>query len=129
MARDLNSTLVVGRLTRDPDYKVTQSGAELLTFSIANNRVVGSGQSQREEVSYFDVTLWGKFATVMKDYLSKGKQVIVQGRLIQQRWDQDGQTRSKVIIAADNLQLLGGADGGQQQQGQDPGPNMDDIPF
>jgi single-strand DNA-binding protein len=129
MSRDMNSVVIVGRLTRDPEFKTTQSGKELLKFSIANNRKSGD----RDETSYFDVSLWGKFAAVMKDYLERGKQVIVQGRLVQNRWEQDGQTRSKVEIVADNLQLIGGnaggGQGGQRAPQADPGPNMDSVPF
>jgi single-strand DNA-binding protein len=135
MSRDMNSVVIVGRLTRDPEFKTTQSGKELLKFSIANNRKSG----ERDETSYFDVSLWGKFAAVMKDYLERGKQVIVQGRLVQNRWEQDGQTRSKVEIVADNLQLIGGNAGGGQggqrapQQGGNSGglnePDVENIPF
>jgi single-strand DNA-binding protein len=136
MSKDLNSVTIVGRLTRDPEFKMTSAGKELLKFSIANNMKSGD----KESVSYFDVCLWGKFASVMKDYLARGGQVAVNGRLVQQRWEHEGQQRNKVEVIADNIQMFGSnngsqkntsadSGGGQAVQGQGGGPNIDDIPF
>lgn len=61
-----------------------------------------------DEVNYFDLTIWGKTAENLKPYLTKGKQVAVEGHLKQDRWEKDGQKFSKVSIVADNIQLLGG---------------------
>ncbi len=109
MANDLNQVVVVGRLTRDAELRFTQTGTAISRMSIAVNRRKRSGDNQwADEVSYFDVVLWGKIAESLQSYLTKGKQIAVSGELRQNRWEQDGQKRSKVEIVATNVQLLGG---------------------
>lgn len=112
MANDINVVTLVGRLTRDSELKYTNSGTAVCKFSLAVNRKKRSGDQWTDEVSYFDVVLWGKQGEALQQYLSKGKQVAVSGELRQNRWEQDGQSRSKVEIIANNLQLLGGNTGG-----------------
>ncbi|MGL4986071.1 MAG: single-stranded DNA-binding protein [Treponemataceae bacterium] len=108
---DVNKVILIGRLTRDAELKYTQGGAAILTFSIAVNRRKKSGDQWVDEASFFDVVLYGKFGETLNQYLSKGKQVGVDGELRQDRWEQDGQNRSKIVIVADNVQLLGGNTG------------------
>ena len=105
---DLNHVTLIGRLTRDAELKYTQSGFAISNFSIAVNRRRKNGEQWVEEAHFFDITLYGKSAESLKQYLIKGKQIAVDGELRQDRWDQDGQQRSKVVIAANNVQLLGG---------------------
>lgn len=106
--KDINHVTVIGRLTRDTELKYTKSGSAVSRLSIASNRSVKNGDNRTEEVSYFDVVLWGKTAENLNQYLTKGKQIAVDGELRQNRWEQDGQKRSKVEIVAMNVQLLGG---------------------
>ena len=123
MARDLNSVFIVGRLTAHPEFKVTPSGKELLKCRIANNRQFGQpAPGAKAEVNFFDLDIWGKTAMVLKDYLVKGKQIAVTGRIQQDRWDQDGQQRSRVYLIAENVQLLGGGDTATGRQGAEPAP-------
>jgi len=110
MANDINLVALVGRLTRDGELKYTNSGLACLKFSLAVNRKKKSGDAWTDEVSYFDIVLWGKQGEAIKQYLSKGKQIAVSGELRQNRWEQDGQNRSKVEVIASNVQLLGGGD-------------------
>ena len=142
MANDINHVTIVGRLTRDAEISYLPSGAAVAKISIAVNRSRKNGDQWVDEVSYFDSAIFGKTAENLKPYLSKGKQVGLEGHLKQDRWEKDGQKFSKVSIIADNVQLLGGrSDGGgsgyseassapvgkQSPQGGDGDP--DDIPF
>ena len=104
---DVNHVIIIGRLTRDA-VKHTSGGMAISNFSIAVNRRRKNGEQWVEEASFFDVSLFGKSAEGLAQYLTKGKQVAVEGELRQDRWQQDGQPRSKVTIAANNVQLLGG---------------------
>lgn len=112
MAIDLNHVTIIGRLTRDADLKYTSNGFAVSNFSIAVNRRRKNGDQWIDEANFFEITLYGKSAETLKPYLVKGKQVAVDGELRQDRWEQDGQPRSKVVIAANNVQLLGGNTGG-----------------
>ncbi len=105
---DLNHVMLIGRLTRDAEIKYTQNGYAISNFSIAVNRRRKTGDQWVDEVSYFEISLFGKVAETLKQYLLKGKQIAVDGELRQDRWEQDGQSRSKVIVVANNVQLLGG---------------------
>jgi single-strand DNA-binding protein len=106
---DVNNVVLVGRLTRDAELKYTGTGFPISNFSIAVNRRRKNGDEWVDEANFFDITVYGKSAESLKPYLIKGRQVAVEGELRQDRWQQeDGQTRSKVVISANNLQLLGG---------------------
>lgn len=105
---DINRVTLIGRLTKDSDLKYTQGGLAISNFSIAVNRRRKSGDQWIDEVSYFDINLYGKPAESLKQYLTKGKQIAVDGELRQDRWEKDGQNHSRVVIVANNVQLLGG---------------------
>jgi single-strand DNA-binding protein len=136
---DLNHVVLIGRLTRDAELKYTANGQAVCKFSVAVNRRKKSGDQWVDEANFFDVVLWGRQGEALNQYLVKGKMVGVDGELRQDRWEQDGQNRSKVEIVAGNLQLLGG---GQERRDapQDRGTSpreapggddgfTDDIPF
>ena len=108
---DINRVVVVGRLTRDAELKYTANGQAVCKFAVAVNRRRKNGDQWEEEASYFDVVLWGRQGEALNQYLSKGKAVGIDGELRQDRWQQDGQNRSKVEIVANNIQLLGGNPG------------------
>ena len=145
MAVDINVVVLVGRLTRDCELKSTPQGTSVCRFSIAVNRRKRTGDRWEDEVSYFDVVLWGKSAETLKPYLQKGRQVSIEGELRQNRWDQEGKTVSKVEVVANNVQLLGGGnqsapvqggtsarDAQPQSYSPAPGPEAfddNDIPF
>ena len=137
---DLNHVIEIGRLTRDiseRDFTYTTGGTARLNLSIAVNRSEKRNGAWKDKVSYFDVTVWGKTAENIKAYLHKGKQIAVDGYLDQQRWEKDGVKYSKVVIIADNVQLLGGNESAPQAQQpageyQSAGSGDDfpeDIPF
>lgn len=105
---DINSLLIIGRLTRDAELKFTASGQAITSFSIAVNRSVKKGDGWTDEASFFDCVLWGKTGEAISQYLTKGKQIAVSGSLRQERWtDKDGSNRSKVVMNAETVQLLG----------------------
>jgi single-strand DNA-binding protein len=109
---DINHVVLVGRLTRDAELKYTAGGQAVCKFSIAINRRRKSGDQWVDEANFFDIVLWGRQGEALNQYLVKGKQIGVDGELRQDRWEQDGQNRSKVEIVANNIQLLGGGAGG-----------------
>jgi single-strand DNA-binding protein len=148
MAADINHVVLVGRLTRDAELKSIASGQAVCKFSIAVNRSKKNGEQWEDEPNFFDVVLWGRRGEALHQYLNKGKLVGVDGELRQDRWQQDGQNRSKVEIVANNIQLLGGggpgggsSGGGNNSHAQQQGQNWqsqgapaedgfaDDIPF
>lgn len=112
---DLNHVVLIGRLTQDAELKYTQNGYAISTFSIAVNRSRKNGDQWVEEASFFEISLYGKSAENLKPYLVKGKQVAIDGELRQDRWESDGQKRSKVVVVANNIQLVGGNNGANGQ--------------
>ena len=130
---DLNNYTVIGRLTRDcgqQDFSYTQGGMAIAKVSIAVNRSKKQADgSWTDEASFFDVTIFGKTAENLHQYLLKGKQIGIKGYLKQDRWQdkQTGENRSKVYIVAENVQLLGdpqnnGSRNQQQNYQQTPPP-------
>jgi len=105
--KDTNTVSLVGRLTRDAELTYTGGGFPVLKFAIAVNRSKKEGDGWVDEASFFDVTVWGKMGESINKFLVKGKQVAVSGELRQERWEKDGDKRSKVIISAEHVQLLG----------------------
>jgi single-strand DNA-binding protein len=104
---DINRVVLVGRLTRDAELKYTKGGAAVCEFAIAVNTPKKKGEEWVDEPSFFDVTVFGRQGEVINQYMAKGKQVGVDGRLEQQRWqNQEGQNRSRVVIIAQSVQLL-----------------------
>jgi single-strand DNA-binding protein len=120
---DLNHVTIIGRLTRDAELKYISSGQAVCKFSIASNYRKKEGDQWKDEANFFDIVLWGRQGESLNQYLVKGKMVGIEGELRQDRWQQDGQNRSKVEIVANNIQLLsssgaggGGSSGGSQNQ-------------
>ena len=105
---DINHVVLIGRLTRDAELKYTAGGQAVCKFSIAVNRRKKNGDQWEDEANFFDIVLWGKQGESLQTYLVKGKMIGVDGELRQDRWQQDGQNRSKVEIIANYIQLLGG---------------------
>lgn len=136
---DINHVVLVGRLTRDAELKFTNTGTPVCKISVAVNRRRKIEEQWTEEANFFDVVIWGKMGEAIAQYLVKGKQVGIEGELRQNKWEQDGQPRSKVEIVANNVQLLG-SKGGSGSSGNREAPVadsqippkddfQDDIPF
>jgi single-strand DNA-binding protein len=101
---------IIGRLTRDSELKFTSGGQACAHFSIATDDRKKKGDQWIEEPSFWDITLWGKQAESVNQYLTKGKLVHVSGKMTIDRWEQDGQKREKLKVIADTLTLLGGGE-------------------
>ena len=128
MASDLSIAVITGRLTRDAELKYTNSGQAVVHFSVASGSKRKKGDQWIEEASFWDVDYWGKGGEAINQWLTKGKQVAVEGTMRQDRWEQDGQTRSKVLITANSVQLLGGGDRqGAAPSGGKPSLSADDF--
>ena len=112
----LNKVMIIGNLTRDPEIKYTPKGTAIADIGLAVNRnyTTESGE-KREEVTFIDVTLWGRTAEIVGEYCKKGRPLFVEGRLQLDQWDdkQTGQKRSKLKVVGDNIQLLGGRESGE----------------
>jgi single-strand DNA-binding protein len=120
---DLNHVVLIGRLTQDlgsdeRSFGYVGNGQARANVSIAVNRSKKNGDQWIEEVNYFNITIWGKTAENLKPYLTKGKQICVEGHLKQDRWEKDGQKQSRVTIVADQVQLLGGRGDNSQSGNQ-----------
>ena len=125
---------IIGRLTRDPELRATQSGKQVASFSIAVNH-----KGRDDETSYFDCVAWERQAEVLAQYMTKGKPIFVDGDMRQSRWqDKEGNNRSKVEIHVRDFQFLGSRDdqGGQEQRPSSheraasaADAQMGDIPF
>jgi len=130
---DMNRVILVGRLTKDIDLTFTQSGCAIGKTSLAVNRRVKKGDEWTEEASFFDCVQFGKRAEGLSPYLLKGQQVAVDGQLKQDRWEKDGQKRSKIVVEVDHIQLLGNKIDKPVHKMHEPAPAndqyKDDIPF
>ena len=129
----VNRVILAGRLTRDPETRFTPSGTAVTGFSLAVNRRYRSNNELKEEVSFFDIVVFGKMGETCAEYLSKGRPVLVEGRLRQRSWESDGVKRSKIEVVADNVQFLGGPRGASSEASAPSAPASDsqddDIPF
>lgn len=104
----LNSILLEGNLTRDPDSKTLATGTQVCNFSVASDRFYrqGAGEGTEKEVSYFDVEAWARLGIACSQNLKKGRGVRVVGRLKQDRWvDTEGKTKSRVLIVAEHVEF------------------------
>jgi single-strand DNA-binding protein len=133
MPQNINSVVLVGNLTRDPELRHTPSGTAVTTLRVAVNDRVKRGEEWTDAAYYFDVTVWGRTAENCAQYLAKGRPVGVQGKLTWREWDaQDGSKRQSVEVVADNIQFLGSRDGGgggdQQFVPQGAAQSADDFP-
>jgi single-strand DNA-binding protein len=111
----INKVMLYGNLTRDPEVKQLPSGTSLIEFSLAlNRRYKTSDGEQREEVSYVDVFAMGKVVDVLSEYLVAGKGIYVEGELKQDRWEKDGEKRSKLRVRLLEFQFGPKRDGGRE---------------
>lgn len=95
----MNQVTLIGRLTRDPERRTTSTGSDIWSFRLAVNR-------NKEESDFFDVKASGKAGDIVHLYLEKGFLTGVQGRLVEEKWEKDGEKRSKVVVWADKIELL-----------------------
>jgi single-strand DNA-binding protein len=109
MSRGLNKVQIIGHLGKDPEMRYTPSGKPVTTFSVAVSRSWNSADGERHsETEWFNVVAWGNLAEICKQYLVKGQQVYIEGRLQTRRWDdKEGQKHTSVEIVANEMMMLG----------------------
>lgn len=150
MARgSVNKAIILGNLGADPEIRTTSGGQNVANFRVATNRTWTDRSGQRQEqTEWHNIVAWGKLAGIVEQYLKKGDQVYIEGRLQTRSWeDQNGQQRWTTEIVAQEMTMLGGsgggAPGGQKRGGResygsdydaDSGPDPvteedDDVPF
>jgi len=143
-----NKVILLGNLTRDPELRYTPQGAAVCEFALALNYVYTNKQTGQkvEEVSFIDLVAWGKTGETIAEYMKKGRQILIEGRLKQDRWEaQDGKKMSKVRVTVESFQFVGSKPGGEgggpapkgggaapaaggAEEGPPPGAE-EDIPF
>lgn len=137
MGGPLNKIIVIGNLGRDPEMRYTPAGQSVTSFSVASNRryTTGDGQ-QREETEWFNVSAFGRLGETCNQYLTKGQQVYLEGRLRSRSFEgRDGQTRHVNEIILNDMQFLGRGSGAEREESPydigeglaSGGPMVDDI--
>ncbi len=125
----LNSVILMGNITREPELRYTPSGQAVCTLGLAvNDKFTTKGGETKEETLFVDVNVWTKVAENCVKYLEKGSPILVSGKLVFQTWEKDGQKQSKISVTAFNVQFLGGRSEKQEQQ-QAPADDDDALPF
>jgi single-strand DNA-binding protein len=130
MAKSVNQVILMGRLTRDPEQRTTGTGKTIVSFSIAVDR-----GGQDDTADFFNINAWEKLGELVMQYLSKGRRVLVQGRLRQDRWDdkETGKKQSRVEVTASDVTFLDGpSDSARQSDGPaasstDKGKKSEDV--
>lgn len=129
MSNDANKTILIGRLTRDPEMRYTPAGAAVASFTLANGYSYKQGDEKKETTSFFDCVIWGKPAEIIVEYAKKGQQLYVEGRLSQRRWeDADGNKKSKVEVVVEKFQFLGGKKEGSGSAESSAGTPAENVP-
>lgn len=143
---NFNKVMLIGNLTRDPELRHTPNGTAVAEFGLAINRTFRSQDGQQQkEVTFVDITAFGKQAETLKQYMTKGKSIFIEGRLRLEQWtSKEGQKRSKLSVVVEGFQFLGAPGGGGGGRSQDqggytstdddypgPGPGVgeEEIPF
>lgn len=137
MSRGLNKVLLIGNLGRDPEMRYTPSGRPVTTFSLATSRSWNTADGERRsETEWFNIVAWGSLAEICNQYLSKGQQVYIEGRLQTRRWEDDeGNKRSTTEVVAREMIMLGDrrdkSSEEQTESGEDAygDENDDEFPF
>jgi single-strand DNA-binding protein len=131
MSRGLNKVMVIGHLGRDPEMRYTPSGRPVTTFTVATSRSWNTADGERHsETEWFNVVTWGNLAEICKQYLVKGQQVYVEGRLQTRHWeDKEGGKHSTVEIVANEMMMLGERkeSSNHQVSGEDPIPSEESV--
>jgi len=138
MSRGLNKVMVIGHLGRDPEMRYTPSGRPVTTFTVAVSRSWNTADGERRtETEWFNIVAWGNLAEICKQYLHKGQQVYIEGRLQTRRWeDKEGQKHTSVEVVANEMMMLGDRRDGnnnsqesEQDESAEPIADEDEFPF
>ena len=123
---NLIKVFLIGNLTRDPELRVTPKGTAVCSFGMAVNRTYrDEGGNTHEETTFVDIEAWGRQGETISKYLSKGRSVMIEGRLRFDSWEsKTGEKRSKLKVVADNFQFMGRA-GGEGGSSEGEGQNIE----
>ena len=130
MSRGLNKVMIIGRLGRDPEMRYTPSGRPVTTFTVATSRTWNTSEGERRvETEWFNIVAWGNLAEICKQYLTKGQQVYIEGRLQTRNWDDsEGNKHTSVEIVANEMIMLS-----ERREGEGSGESEsieeDEFPF
>ncbi len=136
MAKGFNKVILLGNLTRDPETRTTPSGQSVTSFSLAVNRQWTQDGEKRESVSYINCVAWGKPGEIIAQYVTKGRPLLVSGRLEQRSWDdkETGQKRSAVEVIVEDFNFIDSRGGGDApapsataSSTAKPGKKSDDV--
>ena len=129
MSRGLNKVMIIGNLGRDPEMRYTPSGRPVTTFSVATNRQYTNAEGEKKtDTEWFNIVAWGKLAEICNQYLSKGRQVYIEGRLQTRRWeDAQGTRHTSVEIVAREMLMLGSRPSEDEIDSEEP--EEDEFPF
>ncbi len=127
----LNKAFIIGNLTRDPELKVLPSGTKVCSFSIATNRIYKDKDGNKQEMAEFhNITAFSKLGELAGQYLKKGQQVLVEGRIQTRSWETNGEKKSRTEIVADNIQFgtkSSGANNSVSKSATDPKSPVEDV--
>jgi single-strand DNA-binding protein len=139
MSRGLNKVMIIGHLGRDPEMRYTPSGRPVTTFTVAVSRSWNTADGERRtETEWFNIVAWGNLAEICKQYLYKGQQVYIDGRLQTRRWeDKEGQKHTSVEVVANEMMMLGdrrdntaqAQESEQEGEAAEPLADEDEFPF
>jgi single-strand DNA-binding protein len=109
MSRGLNKVMIIGNLGKDPEMRYTPSGRPVTSFTMAVSRSWGGSNGEHHsETEWFNIVAWGNLAEICKQYLAKGQQVYIEGRLQTHRWDdKEGQKHTSIEVIASEMMMLG----------------------
>jgi single-strand DNA-binding protein len=131
MSRGLNKVMIIGRLGRDPEMRYTPSGRPVTTFSVATTRKWSTSNGERRtETEWFNVVAWSNLAEICNQYLVKGQQVYIEGRLQTRHWeDEEGKHHSSVEVVANEMIMLGNRQPSENESDKDDEVEEDEFPF
>ncbi|GAB4389062.1 MAG: single-stranded DNA-binding protein [Thermodesulfovibrionales bacterium] len=126
-----NRIILIGNLTKDPELRYTPQGTPVTTFRLAVSSRYKQSDELKEETLFIDTVVFGRQAETCSQYLSKGRPVLVEGRLQERRWESDGQQRSKCEVVAQTVRFLSrkGEGGPSQDSGGPPDESTEMEPF
>ena len=131
MSRGLNKVMIIGHLGRDPEMRYTPSGKPVTTFNVATNRSWNTSDGgRRTETEWFNIVTWSNLAEICNQYLVKGQQVYIEGRLQTRHWEDDeGNRHSSVEIVANEMIMLGTRRSNEDNKEEEDHFDEDEFPF
>jgi len=126
----VNKVILIGRLGKDPELKTTASGQNVCSFSLATSESWKDKNGQKQEkTEWHNINAWGKLGEIAGQYLQKGREVYIEGRISTQTWEKDGEKKYKTIIEASDIKFLSGKESSGGQPSLATVAVDEDLPF